>query len=487
MPNTTVYSNATRTGILRPAMIDADHSRDAVHVMKLTDGPAFESAVFAVANERQPFVLESSASAGSSGRYSFLGFDPVRSVVVRTPSDSDWLAKLAAEIGPGDSRFRHRTLPFVGGWVGFISYAAGLSLENVSCSKRHDIALPYAQFALYDTVAVYDHQASSWFLAAADIECERRRPSPQERIERLATSLRSAVRPPELDWSRSVAGEPVASMSRDDYFDRVAAAQRYITSGDIYQVNLTQRFSAQTAASPITLYRRLRAVNPSAYAALLTSGQTAILSASPELFLELRDGRIVTRPIKGTRPRTGDDVLDAVGGRELLASEKDRAELTMIVDLLRNDLGRVSEFGSVRVLSRFDLESHPTVLHLVSTITGRMRDGLTWGDLVRASFPGGSITGCPKIRAMQIIDELETTERSVYCGSIGYIGLDGSMCLNIAIRTMVLDCGSLHLFGGGAIVADSQPQAEYDETIAKTAGMMRALRSRDSAARERSA
>jgi len=184
---------------------------------------------------------------------------------------------------------------------------------------------------------------------------------------------------------------------------------------------------------------------------------------------------VVTRPIKGTRPRVGDEVIDGLRRRELAGSEKDRAELTMIVDLLRNDLGRVCEFGSVRVVSAAELEVHPTVYHLVGTIEGQLRPEWDWADLLRASFPGGSITGAPKIRAMQIIDELEPTCRSVYCGSVGYIGLDGSVCLNIAIRTMIYEAGRLHLFAGGGIVADSDPADEYDETLAKAAGLLRAL------------
>jgi para-aminobenzoate synthetase component 1 len=233
------------------------------------------------------------------------------------------------------------------------------------------------------------------------------------------------------------------------------------------------------------VYRRLRVSNPAPLSALLIYGDSAVINASPELFLSLRDRHVVTRPIKGTRPRTGDEALDAVWSRELLESEKDHAELTMIVDLLRNDLGRVSEYRSVRVLAPADLEAHPTVFHLVGTIEGRLRPECTWADLFQATLPGGSITGAPKIRAMQIIDELEPTERSVYCGAIGYIGLDGSLQLNVAIRTMILDRGRIHLFGGGAIVADSDPDDEYDETLAKTAGLARSLQAHGTSGPER--
>jgi para-aminobenzoate synthetase component 1 len=199
------------------------------------------------------------------------------------------------------------------------------------------------------------------------------------------------------------------------------------------------------------------------------------LSSSPELFLQLRDGHVVTRPIKGTRPRIGDCRADAVYRRELIHSDKDRAELTMIIDLLRNDLGRVCSFGTVRVTEADKIEEHPTVFHRVATIEGDLKPGNNWLDLMRAAFPGGSVTGAPKIRAMQIIDELEPTPRGVYCGSIGWIGLDGSLSFNIAIRTMVQVGDLVHVYAGGAIVADSTPEGEYKEIIAKAAGMLQAL------------
>jgi len=201
----------------------------------------------------------------------------------------------------------------------------------------------------------------------------------------------------------------------------------------------------------------------------------AILSSSPELFLDLRDGHVVTRPIKGTRPRTGDPRIDAMARRELAESEKDRAELTMIVDLLRNDLGRVCSFRTVQVRDPGEIEEHPTVYHRVATIEGDLKTGLGWSDLLRAAFPGGSVTGAPKIRAMQIIRELEPTPRGIYCGSIGWIGLDGAMSLNLAIRTIVQRGDVVHLYAGGGIVAQSTPDGEYAETLAKLRGMLRAL------------
>jgi para-aminobenzoate synthetase component 1 len=368
-------------------------------------------------------------------------------------------------------------VPFVGGWVGFVSYEAGMAVEGIRPTTAADVALPAICFALYDTVAVFDRFQGRWYAVGVDwpAGCGIDRPPVEERLAEVRAGLEAAGAAPPIAWEAAACPPPVPTITRQAYLDSVRRAKRYIEAGDVYQVNLTRRFTTTTTATPLELYRRLRRANPSNFAALLQWGDQAVISSSPELFLDLRDGLVVTRPIKGTRPRTGDPALDSVRRGELAHSEKDRAELTMIVDLLRNDLGRVCRFGSVRVRSAAELEEHPTVYHLVGTVEGRLRPECGWVDLLRAAMPGGSITGAPKIRAMQIIDELEPACRSVYCGSIGYVGLDGSMCLNIAIRTMVMDRGKLHLFAGGGIVADSDPEDEYEETLAKAAGMLRAL------------
>lgn len=436
-----------------------------------------ESAVVGVASEAGGFVLESTAPEHPQGRYSILGFNPIDVYEVDTASDGGWLNGLRDRVGSSDERYHDASVPFVSGWVGYVGYEAGPALETVGRRTPRDLALPAVRFALYDTVAIFDHHFGQWSIVAVDLPGRCQAPR-SERLLAMSDWLRGLEPATPIDWSRAVGGNPKPVMSRGEYLRRIRIAKDYIEAGDIYQVNLTQRFTARARASGLDIYRRLRVANPAPLSSFLTCGEWAIMSASPELFLKL-DGRdVITRPIKGTRPRVGDDVLDTVRSRELMGSEKDRAELTMIVDLLRNDLGRVSEYGTICVVSDGDLEAHPTVVHRVATITSRLRDGADWANLLRASFPGGSVTGCPKIRAMQIIDELEPSERSVYCGSIGYIGLDGSMCLSIAIRTMVLDGEEIHIFGGGAIVADSDASDEYDESLDKMAGMLRAL-SRD--------
>ena len=253
--------------------------------------------------------------------------------------------------------------------------------------------------------------------------------------------------------------------------------REYIIAGDIFQANLSQRFQTRLPEKPFDLYRRLRRRNPAPFAAYLDYGDMAILSASPERFLRLDEQRrlVETRPIKGTRPRGLGPMHDAALGRALAESEKDRAENVMIVDLLRNDLSRVCRAGTVRVPELFALEHHPTVHHLVSTVIGELEPGAQAADLIRAAFPGGSITGAPKVRAMEIIAELEPTQRGVYCGSVGYISVTGAMDTSIVIRTYLALRGQVYFQAGGGIVADSDPELEYRETLDKARGLIETL------------
>jgi para-aminobenzoate synthetase component 1 len=259
------------------------------------------------------------------------------------------------------------------------------------------------------------------------------------------------------------------------YLTAVTRVREYILAGDIFQANLSQRFEAPLREAPWPLYRRLREINPAAFGAYMDCGDFQVLSVSPERFLRLSGTQVETRPIKGTRPRGLGPMHDAMLGRVLSESDKDRAENVMIVDLLRNDLSRVCRPGSVRVPELFSLEHHPTVHHLVSTVVGELEPPADAVALVRATFPGGSITGAPKVRAMEIIAELEPTRRGVYCGSLGYLGADGEMDTSIAIRTCVTTNDRVYFQAGGGIVADSDPEQEYRETLDKARGIIRAL------------
>ena len=435
-----------------------------------------EAAAVSFSRATDPAILESSLNGGGYDRFSIFACDPVEVFIAR-PGECPFRALARCIDRYPVVRKRHPEVPFAGGWIGFFSYEAGLTVERLQPTTVQDVALPSARFCLYDAVAVFDHGADQWWLAAVDwpAPLADARPSVDARLTALRRRLESAGADPLPEPSPATSSPCVANMSRGDYLARVERAKQYIAAGDIYQVNLSQRFTTRTHATATDVYRSLRSVTPSSHAAFLSWDDTAILSASPELFLDLRAGHVVTRPIKGTRPRIGDRAVDLRARRELQDSRKDRAELTMIVDLLRNDLGRVCSYGRVRVVDAGSIEEHPTVFHRVATIEGELAPGRNWLDLLLATFPGGSITGTPKIRAMQIIDELEPTARGVYCGSIGWIGLDGSMSLNIAIRTMVQVRDRVHVYAGGAIVADSTPEGEYDEMLTKAAGMLRAL------------
>ncbi len=297
-----------------------------------------------------------------------------------------------------------------------------------------------------------------------------------EKIKRLPPYVLSIVPAVERARAQFRITAPLASnLPRDAYAAAFRRVHDYIRAGDCYQVNLAQCFAAPAAGDPWLAYQALRIINPAPYSAFLNTPHGTVMSASPERFLKLERGHVESKPIKGTRPRAGHPRLDADLAEALRASEKDRAENVMIVDLLRNDLSKNCELGSVRVPKLFEIESFATVHHLVSTVAGRLRQGRDALDLLRGCFPGGSITGAPKLRAMQIIEELEPCRRGVYCGAIGYIGCDGNMDLNIAIRTLVYSGGAIRFWAGGGIVADSRLEDEYQETFDKAAAMLRLL------------
>ena len=465
--------------------------------------PSVEAVLAHVAARHQPAVLDSADARRPQGRFTILAFDPV-TVVQWGPGGRDpfegMRVQLRRSAGQPDWIGGPPTLgaeAFPGGWIGYFAYEAGRFIERLPATTTADVGLPLARFALYDTAAVHDASLDEWTVVTVEAapSTPPGRLSADERRSQWLEILAAASQPPPLAQP-APSPPPVHNMARSDYDRMVRQALEYIAAGDIFQANLARRETYPLREPPATTYLRLRRANPGAYSAFLSwraglderppaddSARTfAILSSSPELFLQLRDRRVLTRPIKGTRPRSADPVLDAALKAELAVCEKDRAELAMIVDLERNDLGRVCRYGSVRVLTPEDpaarpyvLESHPTVHHLVADVVGELDDGRDVIDLLRACFPGGSITGAPKVRAMEIIDELEPTERSVYTGAIGYFGLDGSMTMNIAIRTLLVADGKVHLYVGGGIVADSRPDDEYRETQAKALGMARSL------------
>lgn len=434
-------------------------------------------ATFARLRQRPGAVLlDSGRPVATSGRYDILSSDPLATLEIfanRQAQLSSTTLTLPAHLDD-DSTAQQQwlleqlpapaldsDLPFLGGLIGYWSYDLGR--QGCSVPSQHPPAtqLPLARLGLYDWCITFDHVTRQAWLVASDA---RRR-------EVLAW-LEEA--PP--------AGEPFmltqpfkAQLNQAEYTERFEAVQRYIRAGDCYQINLAQRFSARYEGDEWQAYLQLRHATPTPFSGYMAWQGQAVLSLSPERFIQCRDGRVETRPIKGTRPRGDTPAKDQALAEELLDSSKDRAENVMIVDLLRNDLGRVCTPGSIRVPQLCQLESYPNVHHLVSVVQGELAAAHSPLSLLTAAFPGGSITGAPKIRAMQIIDELEPCQRSVYCGSLGYIDTRGSMDTSIAIRTMLADHGSLHVWGGGGLVADSQADEEYTETLDKIRHLIGAL------------
>ncbi|HSE73734.1 MAG TPA: aminodeoxychorismate synthase component I [Dongiaceae bacterium] len=430
-------------------------------------------------------LFDSALKDPGLGRYSFVGIDPfarleadradVRLDGARIGSDPfESIGRLCAqyEVDP-----RPDLPPFQTGLAGYFGYGLRHHVERVPAHARADIPWPDLMLGLYDLVLAVDHAAGrTWLLASGYPETSprNRRARAEARIAWARERLRRAPREAAAaSWA--IAAKP--DLTQEQFRTAVRRAIGYIEAGDIYQANITQRFRARLPSSfdRLALYRALRLRNPATFGAYLDFGATAILSSSPERFLKLAGRRVETRPIKGTRPRGRAAAEDKALAAELLASAKDRAENLMIVDLLRNDISRVCEIGSVKVPTLCGLESYATVHHLVSVVAGELAPGRSAVDLLRACFPGGSVTGAPKIRAMEIIAELEPTARGPYCGSIGYLSADGAMDSNIVIRTFCLQGQDLTFQVGGGIVADSDPQAEYEESLDKAKALIEVL------------
>ncbi|MCW8943348.1 MAG: aminodeoxychorismate synthase, component I, partial [Sedimenticola sp.] len=360
-------------------------------------------------------------------------------------------------------------LPFCGGAIGWFSYDLAWRIEKLPESLKSREQLPDMVIGLYDWAVVVDHQKQrSWLVG------EGRDPQTRKRWWSL---LRLFCAPSKVVKIRTfqITSPVQTNMDRATYAAAFERIKEYIKEGDCYQVNFAQRFSASAEGDGWAAYQDLREMNPAPFSAYLKTPYAEILSSSPERFLKLRDRQVETKPIKGTRPRGDSPEGDSAMAKELAMSAKDRAENLMIVDLLRNDLGRVCSSGTVKVPELFAVESYATVHHLVSTVTGELKSDQDGVGLLRACFPGGSITGAPKIRAMEIIAELEPDRRGLYCGSIGYISFDGQMDSNITIRTLVYNQGEIRCWAGGGIVHDSEVDAEYQETFDKASALLRLL------------
>lgn len=472
--------------------------RAVPHVEPLAGLTAWE-ACRRLADQRRLLFLDSATQGGELARYSFVTADPATWLT----SHHGWISENGRFAGVADPihLLRNRLAefplepieglpPFQGGVAGLFSYDLCHHVEVLPQPIYNDFGIPDLAVGIYDWVLAFDHATDdAWLISTGYPEADPRRREIRARqradeIERLLTRT-TAPLPARIDDAGlnvetpqfPIDGLPgiTSNFDRDRYFETIRRAIEYVYAGDCFQVNIAQRLLTQASLTSLDLYERLRTRNPAPFAGFFDLGDHTIISASPERFLRVENGEVETRPIKGTRPRGKTPAEDQRFADELLASAKDQAENVMIVDLLRNDLGRVCEYGSVRVEALCRLESYRFVHHLVSEVRGRLRGDCGPTDLLRAAFPGGSVTGAPKIRAMEIITELEQTSRGPYCGSLGYIGFDGSMDTSLLIRTFVMSNGWLHFSVGGGIVADSTPEREYDETWHKAAGLLRAL------------
>jgi para-aminobenzoate synthetase component 1 len=360
-------------------------------------------------------------------------------------------------------------VPFVGGAIGYLGYDLAHCLERLPSIAVDDIGMPEMAVGIYDWAVVVDHQLQqSWLVG------QGRDPATEQRWDELV-ELFSDLPEDKARHPFRLNGEIESNLTKQQYAAAFSRIKEYIHNGDCYQVNLAQRFSATATGDPWLAYRALRQINPAPFGSYLNLPDGQILGCSPERFLKVTGDEVETKPIKGTRPRSSDPTTDRQLAEELANSAKDRSENLMIVDLLRNDLGRSCEPGSIHVPEMFAVESFATVHHLVSTIKGRLAADKDAVALLQGCFPGGSITGTPKVRAMEIIEELEPNRRGIYCGSIGYLGFDGSMDSSITIRTMLHRKGEIYFSVGGGIVADSVMADEYQETLDKAAATFKML------------
>ncbi len=466
-----------------------------LHVKRLTSEEGAVEIFDKVSSLPYSCFLDSSLLMPKFGLHSFIGFSPfmtlhtngrnaifsyrdgtVRSLQMN-PFDALRVALRQVEIDP-DSR-PEGLPPFVGGAIGYLAYELGRYIERLPGRAVDDLHLPETFFCFYDKVIAIDHVSGEKYMLVTSAPGER----PEKKFSVIEDAFSKKIRHNGNDCGQRISTRNQdfeCTFTKDQYIEAVKKVKEYILAGDIYQANLSQRFSCQLREHPWDLYRRLRVVNAAPFSAFLNFGSYAVASSSPERFLAVRGSEVETRPIKGTIRRLDDPELDSRQKELLLSSVKDRAELSMIVDLERNDLGRVCSYGSVKVTEHEVLESYATVHHLVSTVVGTLREDKDVVDLLKASFPGGSITGAPKIRSMEIIDELEPTVRSVYTGGIGYLGFDGNHDINIAIRSMIIANGKVYFQVGGGIVADSDPEAEYQETLDKGKALFTAITGADS-------
>jgi para-aminobenzoate synthetase component 1 len=434
-------------------------------------------------------ILGGNTARAEAGRFSYWAAEP-REVFEFRSGEKGPFEKLQEALDRyklADHQDVHGNRPprgmFCGGWIGYFSYELGRYIEKLPANAVDDIGTPLIRLCFYDRLIAFDHVDRSHWLIALRLPGEVEQAEGKlDALERLLAESRKiqVPRPTPADLDNIDFSQIRCNMEKDYYLHTIERIRRYIYDGEVYQINFSQRFECDYTTRPISLFHWQNHHNPSGYAAYIDGGSFHIVSASPEMFATIDDGVIRTKPIKGTRPRIAEPAqttsrarrINAENFNQLLTSEKERAELNMIVDLERNDVARICVPGTRTVVQPRTIETYPTVFHAVATVAGKLREEITFCDVLKAMFPGGSITGAPKIRSMEIIDETEPTARGPYTGSIGYIGVDGNVSLNIAIRTIIIADRKAFAQAGGGIVADSDPQAELQETITKARALI---------------
>jgi anthranilate synthase component 1 len=491
-----ISENAMTELLLRPHredFLELARDHDVVPVVhELTSDTVTPFSVYATLSRwgRNPFLLESVEGGERVARYSFIGLDPSRIVEIRggqafvdgVPRDGDPLDVLRMETTPGRVAPVGDLPPFIGGALGHVGYDAVRLVERIPDSARDETGLPEAWFGLYDGVVALDRARQRLMLvvlARVGDDPDTAWRDAVQRIEGLRAAVVAGGRGPRPhaipEAPDDVWAGWQATPSDDEYLEHVARAREHILAGDIFQVVLSRRWRRVPRCSAAEAYRMLRLTNPSPYMFLLDTGQARVFGSSPEMLVRLSQREVSTCPIAGTRPRAKDPVRDQELERELLADPKERAEHVMLVDLGRNDVGRVAEPGTVRVEREMDVERYSHVMHIVSEVSGRLREGLDGWDALFACFPAGTLSGAPKVRAMEIIDDLEPVRRGIYGGAVGYVGVDGNMDFCIAIRTAVERGGVMHIQAGAGIVYDSVPASELAECTNKASALARAV------------
>ncbi len=445
------------------------------------------SAFLKISHGGRSFLLESVEGGQWLARYSFIGTDPYLVVSSSGRAGADPFAPIAQELA------KHKIISveglprFTGGAVGYLSYETAARFEDLPTPKRDPLGLPESQFMFVDTLLVFDHVTHRIKVCShvrLDGNIEKAYEEATHRIDALVERLRRPLQPVhgQAVSQASSNAKLSSNFTREDFEACVDQIKEYISAGEAIQVVLSQRFAKVTHVTPLDIYRALRTISPSPYMFFFDMGDFCIIGASPEILLRVEGGTVITRPLAGTRPRGKDPEEDARLEQELRSDEKERAEHIMLVDLGRNDIGRVSEPGSVEVSDLMEVEKYSHVMHLVTHVQGKLRADMTPFDALRACFPAGTVSGAPKIRAMQIIAELEPEKRGIYAGAVGYFSFTGNMDMAIAIRTIVMKNGVAYAQTGCGVVYDSVPQREYEETQNKARGMIKAIEQAESSA-----